>query len=194
MSNTQPTINPALQRRLIEAIAATVIDHADELTALDQAIGDGDHGLNMKRGFEAVMGDIDGLAAKPLPEALRSIGTPREIYENPVDSYVAARLGAPGINLVSHTLFPAIRAPAAARTIGVRTEHVHIRKAVNGNAAGTVTWIEHLGDQNHLHVGLSDGELVTLGDPDAGLTVGDRVSIELTNPLFFDENGKRVIR
>jgi multiple sugar transport system ATP-binding protein len=125
---------------------------------------------------------------------LVQIGTPREIYENPVDSYVAARLGAPGINLVSHTLFPAIRAPAAARTIGVRTEHVHIRKAVNGKAAGTVTWIEHLGDQNHLHVGLSDGELVTLGDPDAGLTVGDRVSIELTNPLFFDENGKRVIR
>jgi len=75
MSNTQPTINPALQRRLIEAVAATVIDHADELTGLDQAIGDGDHGLNMKRGFEAVMGDIDGLAAKPLPEALRSIGT-----------------------------------------------------------------------------------------------------------------------
>ena len=101
----------------------------------------------------------------------RQIGTPREIYENPVDSYVAARLGAPGINLVSHALFPAIRAPAAARTIGVRTEHVHIRKGVNGNAAGTVTWIEHLGDQNHLHVGLPDGKLVTLGDPDAGLTV-----------------------
>jgi len=124
---------------------------------------------------------------------LVQIGTPREIYENPVDSYVAARLGAPGINFVSHALFPAIRAPAAARTIGVRTEHVHIRKAVNGNAAGTVTWIEHLGDQNHLHVGLSDGELVTLGDPYAGLTVGDRVSVELTNPLFFDEHGKRVI-
>ena len=34
-----------------------MIDHADELTALDQAIGDGDHGLNMKRGFEAVLAD-----------------------------------------------------------------------------------------------------------------------------------------
>jgi len=76
MSDTvRHTINPALQRRLIEAVAATVIDHADELTVLDQAIGDGDHGLNMKRGLEAVMSDIDGLAAKPLPEALRSIGT-----------------------------------------------------------------------------------------------------------------------
>ena len=43
---------------------ATVIDHADELTALDQAIGDGDHGANMKRGFEAVLADLDTLAAQ----------------------------------------------------------------------------------------------------------------------------------
>jgi phosphoenolpyruvate---glycerone phosphotransferase subunit DhaL len=62
------------RRRLIEAVARRVIDHADELTALDQAIGDGDHGLNMKRGFEAVLADRDGLAAKPLPEALKAIG------------------------------------------------------------------------------------------------------------------------
>jgi multiple sugar transport system ATP-binding protein len=125
---------------------------------------------------------------------LVQVGTPREIYEDPVDSYVATRLGAPGINLVPHALFPRLGAPAATRTIGVRTEHVHIRKAVNGNAAGTVTWIEHLGDQNHLHVSVLDSELVTLGDPDAGLAVGDRVSIELTNPLFFDQDGRRVIR
>jgi multiple sugar transport system ATP-binding protein len=122
------------------------------------------------------------------------VGTPREIYENPVDSYVAMRLGAPGINLVPHALLPQVCAPAAARTIGVRTEHVHIRKAANAHAAGTVTWIEHLGDQNHLHVSLAEGELVTLGDPDAGLSVGDRVSIELANPLFFDQDGRRVIQ
>ena len=56
------------------AAARRVIAHADELTALDQAIGDGDHGLNMKRGFEAVLADLDALAAKPLPEALKAIG------------------------------------------------------------------------------------------------------------------------
>ena len=39
-----------------------MIAHADELTALDQAIGDGDHGANMKRGFEAVLADLDALA------------------------------------------------------------------------------------------------------------------------------------
>lgn len=62
-------------RSLIEAVARTVIEHADELTELDSAIGDGDHGSNMKRGFEAVIADIDTLAAKPLPDALKAIGT-----------------------------------------------------------------------------------------------------------------------
>jgi dihydroxyacetone kinase-like protein len=61
-------------RRLIEATCQVVIGHADELTALDQAIGDGDHGLNMKRGFDAVLAQLDALAAQPLPDALKTMG------------------------------------------------------------------------------------------------------------------------
>ena len=68
-------LEQAQLRTLIEAVASAMIDHADELTALDSAIGDGDHGANMKRGFEAVLADVDTLAAKPLPEALKAIGT-----------------------------------------------------------------------------------------------------------------------
>ena len=61
--------------RLVSAVADTIAAHADELTALDQAIGDGDHGLNMKRGFDAVRGELAAIAAKPLPDALKAIGT-----------------------------------------------------------------------------------------------------------------------
>jgi len=64
----------ALRRRLIETVARRIVDHADELTLLDQAIGDGDHGINMKRGFDTVLVDLDQHAAKPLPEALKSVG------------------------------------------------------------------------------------------------------------------------
>jgi dihydroxyacetone kinase-like protein len=67
-------MDTTLQRKLIEAVTGTVIAHTDELTALDQAIGDGDHGLNMKRGATAVLGQIDDIAAKSLPEALRTVG------------------------------------------------------------------------------------------------------------------------
>lgn len=59
---------------LVRALAGSVIEHADELTSLDQAIGDGDHGLNMKRGFEAVLATLPGLADKSLPEMLKAIG------------------------------------------------------------------------------------------------------------------------
>lgn len=59
---------------LIEKLAATVAAHADEMTALDSAIGDADHGFNMKRGFEAVLADRAKFAAMPLPEALKAIG------------------------------------------------------------------------------------------------------------------------
>jgi phosphoenolpyruvate---glycerone phosphotransferase subunit DhaL len=62
-------------RKLTMALAQQIISHAEELTALDSAIGDADHGLNMKRGFEAVLADVDNIAAKPLPEALKAIGT-----------------------------------------------------------------------------------------------------------------------
>jgi len=65
---------PAL-RHLIHSVASAVIAHAEQLTALDQAIGDGDHGINMKRGCEAVLADLDRLAAHALPAALKATGT-----------------------------------------------------------------------------------------------------------------------
>ena len=68
-------MTPALLHRLILAVADEVIAHADELTELDQAVGDGDHGINMKRGFEAVWADAASSAEKPLPDALKAIGT-----------------------------------------------------------------------------------------------------------------------
>ena len=61
-------------RHLIEAVAHQVLAHADELTALDQAVGDGDHGLNMKRGFEAVLADLDTLAVGDVAGFLSGVG------------------------------------------------------------------------------------------------------------------------
>ncbi|HVR65105.1 MAG TPA: dihydroxyacetone kinase subunit DhaL [Verrucomicrobiae bacterium] len=64
----------ALRRNLIKTVAERIVAHADELTTLDQAIGDGDHGLNMKRGMDAVLADLDKLAERPLGEALKAVG------------------------------------------------------------------------------------------------------------------------
>ena len=68
-------ISEAQLKALIAAMSQTIAAHAGELTELDSAIGDGDHGANMKRGFDAVAVEIDAIAAKPLPDALKAIGT-----------------------------------------------------------------------------------------------------------------------
>ena len=67
-------MTPSLLESLFRSVGQTVIEHADELTALDQAIGDGDHGVNMKRGFDAVLGELEALKDKPLGEALKTGG------------------------------------------------------------------------------------------------------------------------
>ena len=124
---------------------------------------------------------------------LVQFGTPRQIYQDPRNVHVATRLGSPGVNLVPRRLFPDVYAPEAAATIGVRTEHVRIRKGNNGSTAGRVRWIEHLGDQSHLHVRVADSaDVVTLVDPDTDLAVGDEVNLEMIAPLFFDARGDRV--
>ena len=123
---------------------------------------------------------------------LVQLGSPREIYEDPVNTHVAARLGSPSVNLVPRGLFPHVPAPDQTVTIGARTEHVIIKKSTNGSAHGRVKWIEHLGDQSHLHVTVADTDVVTLGDPDSGLAVGDEVAIDMVKPLFFDAGGERV--
>jgi dihydroxyacetone kinase-like protein len=49
----------------LRASAARIHEQASALTALDQAIGDGDHGINMNRGFGAVIAMLD---ARPAPD------------------------------------------------------------------------------------------------------------------------------
>jgi len=68
------SLQPETLKALVRAAAERVIASASELTALDQAIGDGDHGANMKRGFEAVLGKLDAIGAQPLDEALKTLG------------------------------------------------------------------------------------------------------------------------
>jgi len=62
-------------RALILAATETLIDHVEELTALDSAIGDGDHGLNMKRGALAIQARLaEGQGGGTLAEALKAAG------------------------------------------------------------------------------------------------------------------------
>jgi multiple sugar transport system ATP-binding protein len=123
---------------------------------------------------------------------LVQFGTPRQIYENPVDSYVATRLGIPRINLLPVAAVKT-RAPSGATTVGARTEHIKlIERPANGTTVGLVQRLEHLGDQSHLHLQVADRQIVMLVDGHSPLKQGDPLGIELVQPLFFDADGRRV--
>jgi multiple sugar transport system ATP-binding protein len=123
---------------------------------------------------------------------LIQIGSPREIYENPLSVYVAQRLGQPQINLLPAGVLLNGSCPSNVATVGFRTEHLEINRVESGN--GLVEWIEHLGDQNHLHLRIGDHKITTLASPTTDLRPGDQVKVELQDPLYFDAGGKRVLR
>ena len=57
----QPTVGAAVSvTTWMNEVASAVEVEADHLTQLDSAIGDGDHGVNMTRGFRAVVAALDG--------------------------------------------------------------------------------------------------------------------------------------
>jgi dihydroxyacetone kinase-like protein len=68
------SLNPLLLRSMIAAASERIVEASDELTALDQAIGDADHGINMKRGCLHVLSELDDIAQKPTGEALKAVG------------------------------------------------------------------------------------------------------------------------
>ena len=118
---------------------------------------------------------------------LVQFGTPREIYEDPVSLHVAARLGLPRINALPADLFAG--APAGARTIGLRPEHI---RQGEGRTA-QVQRVEPLGDQTRLHLSLDGHDIVTLTDPHTELEPGDSLAVEPRNALYFDAAGARIV-
>ena len=129
---------------------------------------------------------------------LVQVGSPREIYENPQSATVAARLGSPRINLLPRAALGDWPAPAAAATVGVRSEHLLVhaddRPPASPSLRARVRRIEILSDQRLVHLALADGEqaLVSAAPADAGLAPGTPVRVELRRVLWFDARGQRV--
>lgn len=53
------TLDAAWAVAWLRRSAAVIAEHNVELSALDRAIGDGDHGENMDRGFQAILGKLN---------------------------------------------------------------------------------------------------------------------------------------
>ena len=91
--------------------------------------------------------------------------------------YVATRLGMPQINLLPAELLPETLMPGDTKTIGVRTEHLQIAPPNGAGLVGRVHRVEHLGDQNHVHIDYQGHAMVTLADPHQPLAAGQEVGL-----------------
>ncbi|HVO17797.1 MAG TPA: dihydroxyacetone kinase subunit DhaL [Anaeromyxobacter sp.] len=58
----------------LKAFAAAIASERDHLTELDSAIGDADHGANMDRGFQAVLGMLPAVAEQDVGAVLKAVG------------------------------------------------------------------------------------------------------------------------
>ena len=58
----------------LEKLCRVMKDNRDLLTELDAAIGDGDHGINMARGFDKVLEKLPTLQEKDIGTILKSVG------------------------------------------------------------------------------------------------------------------------
>jgi multiple sugar transport system ATP-binding protein len=110
---------------------------------------------------------------------LQQCDTPRQLYDNPVNEFVAGFIGSPAMNLQTVPLTEGgarlagtvIPLPTAVRTaasqadlheivLGIRPEHLHLADST-GQLAGEVILVEELGADALLHVRLTgDGNQV----------------------------------
>lgn len=68
------SFSPSLLPQLIQSIATTIETNAEEVTALDQAIGDGDHVTNLQRGIQALIEQSDTISQLDWSEAFQKTG------------------------------------------------------------------------------------------------------------------------
>ncbi|KAA1155283.1 ABC transporter ATP-binding protein [Pseudoalteromonas sp. FUC4] len=118
---------------------------------------------------------------------IEQVGTPLELYKNPVNKFVAGFIGSPKMNFIDAPQ----NEDANVSCIGIRPEHITL-STEQGTWAGTVGVIEHLGSESFLHINIEGKGTVTVkADGDCPLKYGD--SIYLTAPankvLKFDNNG-----
>ena len=67
------SLDAAWARRWIELAAADVAEQRDYLVDLDRAIGDGDHGENMDRGFKAAVEALEQAQPGSVAEVLKTV-------------------------------------------------------------------------------------------------------------------------
>jgi multiple sugar transport system ATP-binding protein len=130
---------------------------------------------------------------------IQQIGTPSELYRNPVNSFVAGFIGSPAMNFVDATLerdgeqvFARLQdgtrlsvpeAPDgtdAEVQIGLRPEHLNlVSDATDNSLSGTVQVLEPTGAVNHLKISVGGQQLTVVDDTLTELSMNEKVTLTI---------------
>ena len=128
---------------------------------------------------------------------IMQVGSPRKLYENPDNVFVAQFIGSPKMNLLPCGAGSGLETIAAkgAVQLGVRPEHITVVPAGEGHCDGTVQVSEYLGADYFHYIDCGDLGLLTVrtagsDDEIEGQAVGLR--FDTTRLHFFGADEQRI--
>jgi multiple sugar transport system ATP-binding protein len=115
---------------------------------------------------------------------IEQIGTPKELYERPINTFVAGFIGSPRMNFISSGI----------GSIGIRPEHIRINAEGEGRAL-SVQQFEYMGASSLLQGVLADGtKIEVLLTKPLNVSRGDSVTLswDSAHEHHFDKNEQRI--
>jgi ABC-type sugar transport system ATPase subunit len=126
---------------------------------------------------------------------IKQLGTPKEVFENPRNVFVASFVGSPAMNLVPA---PLVDAGGAGLTAGFRPEHVQLANGATGDSvsfSGKLEAVEYLGEEQLVHVLTNDRIVLAKLPTETLLHMGEQRSFTVPRSrlyLFDAETEERV--
>jgi multiple sugar transport system ATP-binding protein len=126
---------------------------------------------------------------------LQQVGTPEDVYKDPVNMFVAGFIGSPAMNLVPAPVIDGVG--GSERIVGFRPEHVQVG---NGRVDGAsfdarIDVVEYLGDEQLVHMTRKDAGLQAKLPVEERVSAGDELTFAVPRDklyLFDAETQDRV--
>ncbi len=124
---------------------------------------------------------------------IAQVGSPRDLYENPTNLFVAQFIGSPKMNIFRTSATGLhFTAPPGAEHLGIRPEHISLSEAGAGHLDGVIDLVEYLGSDTFAILECSGvGRLTVRLSGEANVSIGDHCGMNFHDQKvhFFNKDG-----
>ncbi len=110
------------------------------------------------------------------------IGTSRELYDRPANSFVARFFGTPPMNLLGSDVQPT---PDGVAVIGIRAERIRVVEPQHGRLRGRIKAIDQIGSQSIVHLDVSGTDILATGERWAEHREGEEVGLDYSDSDIY---------